>query len=205
MDFRTVKNRVFHYFHHPFWGKTPYFWKHPNDRSHGFFFEVPSSSPQDDPDTQQRLLGQLYSVMDVNPSGSEMVRSASSIFFIFLELGKKRWKPLANELNRFLFLLSLHYVDIIIYTSLYKSYIYTYMIYGCLYLHTHMNFIMICKNELSSPSDSTESSPRWILADDEARQAWWLLASAVAATNLLEPLGMPAIHWGMGKPTKKKT
>ena len=23
---------------------------------------------QDDPDTQQRLLGQLYSVMDVNPS-----------------------------------------------------------------------------------------------------------------------------------------
>ena len=28
-------NRVFHYFHHPFWGKHPYFWKHPyqkNDR-----------------------------------------------------------------------------------------------------------------------------------------------------------------------------
>ena len=22
-------NRVFHYFHHPFWGKTHYFWKHP--------------------------------------------------------------------------------------------------------------------------------------------------------------------------------
>ena len=21
---------VFHYFHHPFWGKHPYFWKHPN-------------------------------------------------------------------------------------------------------------------------------------------------------------------------------
>ncbi len=23
-------NRVFHYFHHPFWGFSPYFWKHPN-------------------------------------------------------------------------------------------------------------------------------------------------------------------------------
>ena len=22
-------NRVFHYFHHPFWGFSPYFWKHP--------------------------------------------------------------------------------------------------------------------------------------------------------------------------------
>jgi len=25
-----LKNRVFHYFHHPFWGKIPYFWKYPN-------------------------------------------------------------------------------------------------------------------------------------------------------------------------------
>ena len=24
-----LKNRVLHYFHHPFWGKHPYFWKHP--------------------------------------------------------------------------------------------------------------------------------------------------------------------------------
>ena len=23
------KNRVFHYFHHPFWGFSPYFWEHP--------------------------------------------------------------------------------------------------------------------------------------------------------------------------------
>ena len=23
-------HRDFHYFHHPFWGKTPYFWKHPS-------------------------------------------------------------------------------------------------------------------------------------------------------------------------------
>ena len=23
-------NRVFHYFHHPFWGKHPYFWKRPS-------------------------------------------------------------------------------------------------------------------------------------------------------------------------------
>ena len=23
-------DRVFHYFHHPFWGKHPYFWKHPS-------------------------------------------------------------------------------------------------------------------------------------------------------------------------------
>ena len=22
-------HRVFHYFHHPFWGFSPYFWKHP--------------------------------------------------------------------------------------------------------------------------------------------------------------------------------
>ena len=22
-------NRVFHYFHHPFWGVSPYFWKQP--------------------------------------------------------------------------------------------------------------------------------------------------------------------------------
>ena len=26
-----LKNRVFHYFHHPFWGKHPYFRKHPSD------------------------------------------------------------------------------------------------------------------------------------------------------------------------------
>ena len=24
-----LKNRLFHYFHHPFWGKIHYFWKHP--------------------------------------------------------------------------------------------------------------------------------------------------------------------------------
>ena len=24
-------NRVFHYFHHPFWGFSPYFWKHPSE------------------------------------------------------------------------------------------------------------------------------------------------------------------------------
>ena len=24
-----LKNRVFHYFHHPFWWFSPYFWKHP--------------------------------------------------------------------------------------------------------------------------------------------------------------------------------
>ena len=24
-----LKNRVFHYFNHPFWGCSPYFWKHP--------------------------------------------------------------------------------------------------------------------------------------------------------------------------------
>ena len=29
---------VFHYFHHPFWGKHPYFWKHP---SVFFFFSDP--------------------------------------------------------------------------------------------------------------------------------------------------------------------
>ena len=26
-------HRVFHYFHHPFWGFYPYFWKHPNHPS----------------------------------------------------------------------------------------------------------------------------------------------------------------------------
>ena len=26
-------NRVFHYVHHPFWGKIPYFWKHPSRSS----------------------------------------------------------------------------------------------------------------------------------------------------------------------------
>ena len=26
---RPLKNRVVHYFHHPFWGFCPYFWKHP--------------------------------------------------------------------------------------------------------------------------------------------------------------------------------
>ena len=26
-----LKNRGFHYIHHPFWGKHPYFWKPPND------------------------------------------------------------------------------------------------------------------------------------------------------------------------------
>ena len=27
-------NRVFRYFHHPFWGCSPYFWKHPYDNFH---------------------------------------------------------------------------------------------------------------------------------------------------------------------------
>jgi len=27
-------HRVFHYFHHPFWGKIPYFWKHPCEHMH---------------------------------------------------------------------------------------------------------------------------------------------------------------------------
>ena len=27
-----LKDRVFHYFHHPFWGKHPYFWKHPGGK-----------------------------------------------------------------------------------------------------------------------------------------------------------------------------
>ena len=35
MKFHThhpLKNRVFHYFHHPFWGvNNPYFWKHPSE------------------------------------------------------------------------------------------------------------------------------------------------------------------------------
>ena len=26
-------HRVFHYFHHPFWGFSPYFWKHPVEDS----------------------------------------------------------------------------------------------------------------------------------------------------------------------------
>ena len=31
-----LKNRVFHYFHHPFWGCSPYFWKHPYAVCHQF-------------------------------------------------------------------------------------------------------------------------------------------------------------------------
>ena len=187
-------NRVFNYFHHPFWGKIPYFWKHPNDR-HGFFsWKFPPVPREDDPDTQQRLLGQLYSVMDVNPSGSEMVRSASSNFHFFFEFEQKDGNHRQMNWTVFFFLLSLDYVDIIIYNN-----IYLHMIF--IFAYTH-NFIMICKNELlSSPSDSTSLPPKMDSCRWRTRQAWWLLASAVAATNLLEPLGMPAIHWGMGKPT----
>ena len=31
-------HRVFHHFHHPFWGKNHYFWKHPNCVFVGFHF-----------------------------------------------------------------------------------------------------------------------------------------------------------------------
>ena len=31
-------NRVFHYFHHPFWGKHPYFWKHPHREPNSYLF-----------------------------------------------------------------------------------------------------------------------------------------------------------------------
>ena len=36
-------NRVFHYFHHPFWGKHPYFWKHPNEPPPGILY-IPAFS-----------------------------------------------------------------------------------------------------------------------------------------------------------------
>ena len=39
-------NRVFHYFHHPFWGFSPYFWKHPGEFPYVFlreFFPVKHS------------------------------------------------------------------------------------------------------------------------------------------------------------------
>ena len=36
-------NRVFHYFHHPFWGKHPYFWKHPNGH-HSFMTLQPATT-----------------------------------------------------------------------------------------------------------------------------------------------------------------
>ena len=37
-------NRVFHYFHHPFWGFPPYFWKHPYTLNNQFrcFFSISS-------------------------------------------------------------------------------------------------------------------------------------------------------------------
>ena len=34
-----LKNRVFHYFHHPFWGKHPYFWKHPSKNHQLLLFQ----------------------------------------------------------------------------------------------------------------------------------------------------------------------
>ena len=36
-----LKKRVFHYFHHPFWGFSPYFWKHP----HVLLFHFPIAAP----------------------------------------------------------------------------------------------------------------------------------------------------------------
>ena len=33
-------NRVFHYVHHPFWGKNPYFWKHPYRLPISYFFSA---------------------------------------------------------------------------------------------------------------------------------------------------------------------
>ena len=34
-------NRVFHYFHHPFWGFSPYFWKLPFSQN-TFGFDIPT-------------------------------------------------------------------------------------------------------------------------------------------------------------------
>ena len=31
----SISNRIFHYFHHLFWGKHPYFWKHPDETVNG--------------------------------------------------------------------------------------------------------------------------------------------------------------------------
>ena len=38
-------HRVFHDFHHPFWGKHPYFWKHPNGWGFNGVFQRPEFHP----------------------------------------------------------------------------------------------------------------------------------------------------------------
>ena len=73
------------------------------------FFRCFSKSPayakkaEDDPDTQQRLLGQLYGVMDVNPQSPRAKQSKKTILaqvlhFVSLELfppsGLRGWEPL---------------------------------------------------------------------------------------------------------------
>ena len=43
-------NRVFHYFHHPFWGEHPYFWKHPH-----FPMQAAAQRLLDEPALAQRV------------------------------------------------------------------------------------------------------------------------------------------------------
>ena len=40
----SIFNRVFHYFHHPFWGAHPYFWKHPTLKTFRKFRKLRSVS-----------------------------------------------------------------------------------------------------------------------------------------------------------------
>ena len=56
------KNKVFHYFHHPFWGKHPYSWKHPYRNRPDVFFSTlalapvhPSRPPQPPERTSRKL------------------------------------------------------------------------------------------------------------------------------------------------------
>ena len=78
---------------------------------HGISAEVQQFPAQDDPDTQQRLLAQLYSVMDVNPSGSEILRNHAAIFCA-------AWEDSPRQLDAFSFL-SLQYIYIYTYVYIY--------------------------------------------------------------------------------------
>ena len=96
-------NRVFHYFHHPFWGFSPYFWKHPNDRHGDFFLKFPPVPRRMIQTHNSASWGSCTLWWMWIRQGLRWSDLRHPIFPFFFWVWTQRWKPLANELNSFLF------------------------------------------------------------------------------------------------------
>ena len=129
-----IFNRVFHYFHHPFWGKHPYFRKHPYCSLGVYFAEPWVFSQQRQFSTGfhwglvAELLGDGGKFQHLKSQGG-----SRSIYFIFC------FFCIYIYIRRIYIYISIKdYISVYIYI-----YIYDY-IYFCLYIYIYSRASLIC-------------------------------------------------------------